>query len=232
MKLLLRATLLATIAVGFLTGTVTQAAPAGDGTLDGMPPANEGVCDVLIGGSPGLYGLCVAYCEAQDLDGLDMNDPTTHNKNVPNAKILANYNNKKKEGDPDMPCIKPVCPCWDQAEIDQIFTRMGTTVDYDGCSDTTRDSYYEAQSILENGRGDDIFFQNFAVATNYYPDGHYSNLGTQCAYFDLEYIYSAGEYTSNIYRTFKITPEEYAGCKQQIVDRAAAANVTCQVINY
>ena len=37
-------------------------------TPDGETLANEGVCDVLQGGSPGLYGLCVAYCEAQDLD--------------------------------------------------------------------------------------------------------------------------------------------------------------------
>jgi hypothetical protein len=30
-----------------------------EGTPDGETPANEGVCDELIGGTPGLYGLCV-----------------------------------------------------------------------------------------------------------------------------------------------------------------------------
>ena len=35
-------------------------------TPDGLAPVNEGVCDDLIGGTPGLYGLCVAFCEAQD----------------------------------------------------------------------------------------------------------------------------------------------------------------------
>ena len=34
--------------------------PVWAGTPDGFPPANEGVCDELIGGTPGLYGLCVA----------------------------------------------------------------------------------------------------------------------------------------------------------------------------
>ena len=37
-------------------------------TPDGETPANEGVCDELIGLTPGLYGLCVAFCEAQDCE--------------------------------------------------------------------------------------------------------------------------------------------------------------------
>ena len=32
-------------------------------TPDGETPANEGACDVLLGATPGLYGLCVAFCE-------------------------------------------------------------------------------------------------------------------------------------------------------------------------
>lgn len=40
--------------------------PAFAQTPDGETPANEGVCDELIGLTPGLYGLCVAFCEAQD----------------------------------------------------------------------------------------------------------------------------------------------------------------------
>lgn len=38
----------------------------GDGTPDTDPPAEEGVCDGLEGR---LWGLCVAYCEAQDCPG-------------------------------------------------------------------------------------------------------------------------------------------------------------------
>ncbi|HVH17411.1 MAG TPA: hypothetical protein VNF72_03850 [Myxococcota bacterium] len=39
----------------------------GHGTPDGSPPAEESVCDDagLVGAA---YGLCVAYCEAQDCD--------------------------------------------------------------------------------------------------------------------------------------------------------------------
>jgi hypothetical protein len=56
--------------------------------------------------------LCVAYCEAQDLDSFD--------KNPPNEKILANYRKKMKAGDPDMPCIQVPCPCWSAEEMGSI----------------------------------------------------------------------------------------------------------------
>ena len=81
-------------------------------TPDGETPANEGVCDNLKNETPGLYGLCVAYCEAQDLDSFD--------KGPPNTKILANYNKKKQAGDPDMPCLQVPCPCWSDAELASI----------------------------------------------------------------------------------------------------------------
>lgn len=81
-------------------------------TPDGVVPANEGVCDTLQGGTPGLYGLCVAYCEAQDLDSVD--------KEPPNTRILDNYRKKMQDGDPDMPCIQAPCPCWSSEELASI----------------------------------------------------------------------------------------------------------------
>ena len=82
-------------------------------TPDGETPANEGVCDVLQGGTPGLYGLCVAYCEAQDLD-------LVGDKPTPNAKILDNYRKKMRTGDPDMPCIQVPCPCWTAEQLANV----------------------------------------------------------------------------------------------------------------
>lgn len=83
-------------------------------TPDGVTPANEGVCNGLqvAGVTPSLYGLCVAYCEAQDLDTFDKEPPST--------KILDNYNKRKQASDPAMPCVKPSCPCWTGAEIASI----------------------------------------------------------------------------------------------------------------
>jgi hypothetical protein len=97
------------LVIGLLVANTTAKA---DGTPDGTTPANEGVCDVLKGGTPGLYGLCVAYCEAQDLDSFD--------KDPPNTKILANYRKKMQAGDPDMPCVQVPCPCWNSAELGSI----------------------------------------------------------------------------------------------------------------
>ena len=83
-------------------------------TPDGETPANEGVCDVLKDNhTPGLYGLCVAYCEAQDLD-------LVGDKEVPNTKILANYNKKKQASDPDMPCMQVPCPCWTADQLANV----------------------------------------------------------------------------------------------------------------
>jgi len=97
----------------FLVAGLISAAPVIAETPDGTTPANEGVCDSLkTNATPGLYGLCVAYCEAQDLD--------TFEKEPANSKILANYNKKKQAGDPDMPCVKVPCPCWTDAELASI----------------------------------------------------------------------------------------------------------------
>ena len=96
------------------TALILSFSPAASAsTPDGETPANEGVCNVLQGGTPGLYGLCVAYCEAQDLD-------LVGDKPTPNAKILDNYRKKMRTGDPDMPCIQVPCPCWTAEQLANV----------------------------------------------------------------------------------------------------------------
>jgi hypothetical protein len=106
--------LFTTFCLVLLTGLAGINGSAIASTPDGQTPANEGVCDPLKadGITKGLYGLCVAYCEAQDLDTVD--------KEPPNTKILGNYNKKKQAGDPDMPCVKTPCPCWDNSQLASI----------------------------------------------------------------------------------------------------------------
>ena len=95
-------------------------------TPDGDTPANEGVCDSLIGLTPGLYGLCVAYCEAQDCDasvGPITGAVTFDESCLPsNPKLLANYNKRMYPGDPPMPCSiqPPECACWTEIELDAL----------------------------------------------------------------------------------------------------------------
>jgi hypothetical protein len=89
-------------------------------------PANKGVCEDLKakGVTKGLFGLCVAYCEA----------------GANSEQVLENYNRKKKDGDPAMPCLEaqePVlgCACWntltrDEIGVDQV--PVGCTLDPSG----------------------------------------------------------------------------------------------------
>ena len=96
-------------------------------TPDGETPLNEGVCNDLVGTTPGLYGLCVAFCEAQDCEATY--DPATEtvtfdeNCRASSPKILANFNKRAGEGGPHMPCVNITeneCPCWTEVELDAI----------------------------------------------------------------------------------------------------------------
>lgn len=105
--------------------TVALVALASSGTS--AQAANEGVCDVLHGTTKGLYGLCVAFCEAQDCTPTfdETTGELTFPKHCPpsSPKTLAKYNSRKLDGDPDMPCINVEpggCPCWTEAEIDLV----------------------------------------------------------------------------------------------------------------
>jgi hypothetical protein len=106
--------LFTTLCLVLLTGLAGITGSAIASTPDGETPANEGVCDPLKadGITKGLYGLCVAYCEAQDLDSVDKEPPST--------KILENYKKKKTATDPGMPCVKSPCPCWSYEEMASI----------------------------------------------------------------------------------------------------------------
>lgn len=96
---------------------------AAQGTPDGITPANEGICDSLQGGTPSLFGLCTAFCEAQDF--ADPNQPITQEQidqweeERGSAKTLTKYNQRKQPGDPDMPCVvvQEACPCWTEVEL-------------------------------------------------------------------------------------------------------------------
>ncbi len=114
-----RKILLACISLGFVV-TTGLAGSAVAMTPDDGTPANEDVCLDLKNYTPGLYGLCVAYCEAQDLD-------LVGDKETPNTKILANYRKKMRAGDPDMPCLQAPCPCWTTAQLANVGSTMTPT---------------------------------------------------------------------------------------------------------
>lgn len=88
------------------------------GTVIAGPPAGGGVCDSLKDGTPGLYGLCVAFCEAQDLG-----DPAKAEEKQSAFALLTAYERRRAPDDPEMPCLadqprqlppppQAECPCW------------------------------------------------------------------------------------------------------------------------
>lgn len=101
----MRATILWIAALVFLVSS-----PAEAQKKDRQRASEVAVCDDLKSATSGLYGLCVAYCAAQDLSNVDLNDVKSVRKAAPDRGILRNYNRKKRPGDPDMPCLQPTTP--------------------------------------------------------------------------------------------------------------------------
>jgi hypothetical protein len=102
-----KASIFAALLLTFGAGAMPLTAHAyGEGTPDGLPPAaetppDEGACthwkdDPVLGSKP--YGLCVAYCEAQDCDMEGRGDRQSCQQLVENLR--------KVTGDPEavFPC--------------------------------------------------------------------------------------------------------------------------------
>lgn len=119
-----------------LTLALPVTALADDGS-----PADETICDELQDATPGLYGLCIAYCEAQDCDGDDFDSMQCDPRK---QSVLDNYNRKRTEADPEMPCAQTVepdaCPCFDRADLEALQLEV--------CRNTTRDG---VTTITANG---------------------------------------------------------------------------------
>jgi hypothetical protein len=91
--------------------------------LTETPPAEESICDPLQSATPGLYGLCVAFCEAHAC----VPDPTNAANPFADcrpgsSKVLAAYERKMQAGDPEMPCYaqEQPCPCFTADQVDLL----------------------------------------------------------------------------------------------------------------
>jgi hypothetical protein len=167
-------------------------------TQDGETPVNEGICDGLESATPGLYGLCVGFCEAQDCKGtFDPNndeyalDPSCKPSS---SKLLENYNKKKQPGEPTMPCINVVqneCPCWTEEELDTIADGILTACQADPNN--------AAIIGLDSGTQE----LEFASAS----DNFIGEPGPVCQYQSE---------TPAIIRFVSITPEAFEVCRQSI----------------
>ena len=179
--------------------------PATAQTPDGETPAVETVCDDLIGYTPGLYGLCVAYCEAHDADLLSPSGDTAE-LDRPNRQILQNYNNRKTEIDPPMPCVQPGgCPCW---TADQISTLLPPSMNIDAKFPPNACLNIQTLAVLvnyENGKNVAPWIQLRAGNTTNEEYCRVDNSG-----------YPLGPPTISL----SITGEEFQTCKSLLAARA------------
>lgn len=183
------------------------ALPAAAQTPDGMTPSREDKCDDLAFATPGLKGLCVAMCEAQDCEGIY--DPVTEQVtfdpscNPSSYSLFANYIKKASPDDPPLPCIRVACPCWTESEIDNI----GGLV-----SGSLRDS------CIQSG--------NTATLFGFSTDGS----GAELAYalengHGLECIYMEG--STQTFRDKFISAEEFRTCRDSVLAEIASRELTC-----
>ena len=171
------------------TFTLICAVPATAQTPDGLTPAVEQDCNVLIGATPGLYGLCVAFCEAHDAGFLwPSGDPA--DLDVPNQNILRNYNTLKSESDLPMPCLQQEvdeCPCWTANELLTVFPPV-TNIDANlphACRNATTSAALENLENYNNGETESSMIHlsvssasgesNCVVVNNNYPGGPISS---------------------------------------------------------
>jgi len=186
--------------------------PAFAQTPDGETPANEGTCDTLFGGTPGLYGLCVAYCEAQDCTDENV---ATGQCGAPNPRVLANYNKRKLPSDPDMPCVKASCPCWTEAELANLPAPMagdgqGCRKDFIGGSHLNLDSFARSTDLPER--------RITTVQTTQLNDGSFRcGIQDECNEGDC--------LQRNIF--LEITPAQFATCETQLNEAGAALGYAC-----
>lgn len=193
------------VLAALIIGLFATSAPLFAQTPDGTTPANEGVCDDLTadGVTQGLYGLCIAFCEAQDyadiFTAITDSDYEALLADAPSGNILENYNNLMKEGDPPMPCITRVdqpCPCWDEEEFLNASEagRTGQRT-FNVCRSDTTEAYQLA----------DLATLTLVAATNI-PSLDL----TTCALLDP---------AIGVDRRLDISGAEFAACRDRVKDR-------------
>jgi hypothetical protein len=191
-------------------------------TPDGLTPAEEDVCDDLKNGTPGLYGLCVAFCEAHDSDCVpdySLENPYRDCKKR-DRNILDKYRQKMGDGDPDMPCLPSAgedpefaCPCWNQEDL-EFFPFQSTGWSASG---TWLDCNMEADWSIWDDEAEEFECEQYAAyigESSALPDGNE---------FHVDLLVTSGDCDGNYCTGFvgcmgDTCPPELAGRGEFIID--------------
>ena len=207
------------ITASILTVTLfTMSTPTLAGTPDGLTPNSEVICDGLKGATDGLYGLCIAYCEATDsLEDLSSEENiTTLPKS--SAQILKYYNEKRQIGDPQMPCVtyydETACPAWTRDQINSVGTHITSASegDYQYRDDDTEFTFPSYKYLLDR---EHVYNPTKRYVHNYVHIDS-SNGYNYGKFFDFEWDYTTGTQVRYDYNRVTLTDEEYAACDAEI----------------
>jgi hypothetical protein len=231
--------------LGFLLVSLSMfGLPAFAKTPDRQTPAKESVCDPLKddGVTKGLYGLCVAFCEAQD--HADELVPISREKlarlksSSPSGRLLANYDKKRQAGDPEMPCIvvaqpivpEPIvaqpCPCWSTEEasaIDGVLSDGSTALGWGAPSSDPKACGVDPRFpyIVETGTVDGLRENTFIQVVDLEEP-----LLHQCKYQQM----LQGRFVINTLLSIEnvtLTAKQLAACKADLLARQRALDL-CQ----
>jgi hypothetical protein len=90
MKLIINLLLIITILLSYVVVSSAQ-------TPDGVTPAEENVCDILLKTNENVWGICNAFCEAKDCDSQKIFDKSC-------SQLLKNFVKNSSNKTP-MPCL-------------------------------------------------------------------------------------------------------------------------------
>jgi len=206
--------------------------PAFAQTPGDQTPAAEAACNPLKadGVTPGLYGLCVAFCKAKYQAGASSRSLD---------RILTNYEKLQKdtELDIDMPCLSDVvptaqppvavvqaCPCWTAAEadaIDGVLSDGSTAFGWPAPTNSPSVCSTDPMNLYLSETGT----VNFAMERTYIRTVEQSTIN-RCEYQTIRNGVVV-DYPLLSVEQGTLTPEQLAACKADLLARQAALNV-CQ----
>lgn len=185
-------------------------------TPDGQTPNQENICNTLTGATSGLFGLCIAYCEAQDCD---YDGVLSGQCKKPNHKILENYNRIKQVDDPEMPCIPEPepdqsCPCFNANDL--------VMLNLDKCHDTDATTF-RVTTLSESGST--CSTGNFAGDQTLLSSGEIDGEKfSTCRLLD----FSSTCEINNFIQSQNLPDEETNACRQLMLDEAEARGLLCE----
>ena len=207
------------IYASILTVTLfTMSTPTMAGTPDGLTPNSEVICDGLKGATLGLYGLCIAYCEATDSPEDLSSEAKIAALPTHSAKLLANYDKMRQIGDPQMPCAtyydETACPAWTRDQINSVGTHVTSASEGDY-------QYRDDDTVNDSGTYKILFDREYVYnRTNRYVHNYvhiYSSNGYNYGqFYDYEWDYTTSTDVRYDYNRVTLTDEEYAACDAEI----------------